>query len=668
MLLECFYRGLGPENRIMANQLSSGYLMRHSYETTTQLLDCVAKTNKEKIEKAKDQDLKTLLGQLDVLAQKVKDLEVLSKKKDMYIPPHKRRKMKKQEGGQIEEVKVWKVFERSKMASKRSSRRIAEEVGKPYLDHRLNLRSWVESRDTARQTTRLFTEIPHLAFNFMLYLKFDSVTFGENLEVAESLLDRPLSAPLNPFCTVTFNELILGRRMLSAIHRKAFPSSTCQIFLRILSQSFRRARSSLPNLAHPSDSDDLFEPKEDQPLQSRRDEIRARSYPDLARVPPVPTPADSVPTPTPLVAPVPPVVPPPSILNRFGSSIYGELVPKSKKKASEFRTVKSVVVRGKEVECNSEYINTVLDRGYDFDHPNLTTATSSLDEIKGWLAVLISNTTPRWIKVGVPIEKRDLSIVARFWFGFISSTIMPSQNESILRHPKVACLGAIISQRSIDVGLLIEQEITMRAKQRHTSLSFPVLITELCRRARVPRDDARDFEVIPSSSTDIWRIEAEYTPEKADRRRATPVDTSPEVDVDSIPAEASLPTPTTGPSGTSAPSTPSQGSGTSTSSQPAKITQAIILKMGHLAHSSDTSIDTLTTRVEACESRHVETSEAADDLDVPETLEIPLATTRDVHRDDAAVDESDAETNDEQIEIREESIYRDLPDLEETIV
>ncbi|KAG5609523.1 hypothetical protein H5410_020804 [Solanum commersonii] len=107
---------------------------------------------------------------------------------------------------------------------------------------------------------------------------------------------------------------------------------------------------------------------------------------------------------------------------------------------------------------------------------------------------------------------------------------MPSQNESILYHPKASCLGAIISQRSIDLGLLIKQEMSMRAKQRQTSLPFPILITELC------------------------------------RRRAAPVDTSPEVDIDFIPAEASLPTPAYWPSGTSALSTFSQVPSTSTSS------------------------------------------------------------------------------------------------------
>uniref|UniRef100_M1DXA0 Putative plant transposon protein domain-containing protein n=1 Tax=Solanum tuberosum TaxID=4113 RepID=M1DXA0_SOLTU len=196
-------------------------------------------------------------------------------------------------------------------------------------------------------------------------------------------------------------------------------------------------------------------------------ELRARSHTASNRVPRTSTPVESVPTSAPHVAPVPPVVPLPRLLNRLKGdglrtileekllsikvlegkyssvaellqcyqfriftrpqgpyiiswvrefyTLYGELVPKSKKKASEFRPVKSVSVRGVEVSCSEEYINVALYKllGFAFSYEGLPT-TQSLEDLKGCLAPLISDTTPRWIDAGVEIEKKDLNVVVRY--------------------------------------------------------------------------------------------------------------------------------------------------------------------------------------------------------------------------------------------------------------
>uniref|UniRef100_M1DH90 Integrase core domain containing protein n=1 Tax=Solanum tuberosum TaxID=4113 RepID=M1DH90_SOLTU len=59
--------------------------------------------------------------------------------------------------------------------------------------------------------------------------------------------------------------------------------------------------------------------------------------------------------------------------------------------------------------------------------------------------------------------------------------------------------------------------------------------------------------------------------------------------------------------------------------------------------------------------------EAADDV-MPRLILRSPVTTRDVPMDDVAADESEVETDEEQIEVPDETLYGDLSDLEETIV
>lgn len=84
-------------------------------------------------------------------------------------------------------------------------------------------------------------------------------------------------------------------------------------------------------------------------------------------------------------------------------------------------------------------------------------------------------------------------------------------------------------------------------KQTQTSF-FEVLITELCRRARVLRDVKKDMEVIPTFFTNIRRIEVEYfKDERKIKEVGSPGRPFLGVDTDSPPTKVFFPTLSHGP-------------------------------------------------------------------------------------------------------------------------
>uniref|UniRef100_M1DNX7 Uncharacterized protein n=1 Tax=Solanum tuberosum TaxID=4113 RepID=M1DNX7_SOLTU len=101
ILLDCFYRSLGPGKKRLVDQFIPGGIAKQPYVIAAQVLNQMAKT-KQVVEK--DFMLASLMTHMDELAQKMMKIEVQCKRKDKYIPPHERRSPKENEVKHLEGI------------------------------------------------------------------------------------------------------------------------------------------------------------------------------------------------------------------------------------------------------------------------------------------------------------------------------------------------------------------------------------------------------------------------------------------------------------------------------------------------------------------------------------------------------------------------------------
>lgn len=71
-----------------------------------------------------------------------------------------------------------------------------------------------------------------------------------------------------------------------------------------------------------------------------------------------------------------------------------------------------------------------------------------VEEVWAWLAPLLSDIAPLWLALNSQIHKLEIYLETRYWLCFACSSLLPFQNQSILKSPRELLIGSIICKEA----------------------------------------------------------------------------------------------------------------------------------------------------------------------------------------------------------------------------
>ena len=154
------------------------------------------------------------------------------------------------------------------------------------------------------------------------------------------------------------------------------------------------------------------------------------------------------------------------------------------------------MVRGLKVSFSAASINLHFGLTDLEDEYSVLLENSSRASLDASLARLTVEGTA-WIKEKggsvMKCSRPDLLPLAKVWYHIIRTKLLPTTHIETVSKERLVLLDCILEKKGINVGKLIQQEISACASRQKGCLFFPSLITELCMRTGVEVSSADEM-------------------------------------------------------------------------------------------------------------------------------------------------------------------------------